>query len=486
MGPGPVVKTAVVAAIALATAGGGRARADDGGSDSLDGLPGLVRVATAAPMTGLLTLSAGSGYGYRGAVLGTNDRHHRLAGRLAASYRIRSWLAVGVRLDGRYDRHIATPSGTDDGWVGDPRLLVRAVRPVGERLAIGAEAGLWFPASTALSLDGTSVEGRGIASYRATDQLTFAVNAGGRLDRSSNTVSDPDRLSLADRMALGASDANAVTLGAGVGWRRGSLALVGDWSWDLLVGADAPRASVSPMRVSAGARLRVARDLWLQATVQVGVSATPEVAVGAPLVPVEPRLLGMLGVTYQFARSAAPSGGEIVAPPPPPPAPVLGTVAGRVVDSAGAPVAGATVRAAERETTTDQDGRFELTGVPVGTVELEITADGHRTTTVQAVVGTDSPVAVDVHLERELPPGQIRGLVRSLSGKPIARARVTVKPLGKTLRTGDDGSFRVDVAPGNYTVVVRARGYAEQKRELKVDQNGVTVINLELRRKRSR
>jgi len=480
MGPGPVVKTAVVAAVALAAAGGGRARADDGGSDSLDSLPGLVRVATAAPMTTRLTLSAGSGYGYRGAVLASNDRHHRLAGRLAASWRIRSWLAVGLRLDGRYDRHIATPSGTDDGWVGDPRLLVRAVRPLGARLAIGGEVGLWFPASSALSLAGTSVEARGITSYRATDQLTLAVNAGGRLDRSSNTVADPEQLSLADRMALGASDANAVTLGVGAGWRRGSLALVADWSWDLLIGADAPRAVASPMRVSGGARLRVANDLWLHGTVQIGVSATPEVALSAPLVPVEPRLLAMLGATYRFGRAAARSGGGTVVVPPP--APALGTVAGRVVDTDGAPIAGATVRAGERETTTDDDGRFELTGVPIGTVQLEIIADGHRTVTTRAQVGADSPVAVAVRLERALPPGQIRGLVRSLSGKPIAGARVTVKPLGRTLRTGDDGSFRVDVAPGNYTLVVEARHYARQQRQLKVDQNGVTVINLELRK----
>jgi hypothetical protein len=100
-------------------------------------------------------------------------------------------------------------------------------------------------------------------------------------------------------------------------------------------------------------------------------------------------------------------------------------------------------------------------------------------TSVDATV-TGGDLTVALELRRDLPPGQVRGLVRTLSGKPL-RATVRIEPSGETATSGDDGSFRIDVAPGAYEIVVEAPGRAPQRRAIAVEQNGVTVINIELR-----
>jgi len=83
--------------------------------------------------------------------------------------------------------------------------------------------------------------------------------------------------------------------------------------------------------------------------------------------------------------------------------------------------------------------------------------------------------------EPNLPPGQIRGRVRNLRGASI-RAQVELVPLGQTLTTDAEGAFVLDVPPGRYSVVVRAEGYEEQKRPAEVEQNGVTILVIDLRR----
>ena len=82
-------------------------------------------------------------------------------------------------------------------------------------------------------------------------------------------------------------------------------------------------------------------------------------------------------------------------------------------------------------------------------------------------------------LQRRLPSGQIRGLIRSFRGVALS-AEIKIEPGDKTLHT-QDGRFEADVAPGAYDVTITAPGYETQRRHVEVEQNGVTLLNADLR-----
>jgi hypothetical protein len=135
------------------------------------------------------------------------------------------------------------------------------------------------------------------------------------------------------------------------------------------------------------------------------------------------------------------------------------------------------------ETQTDEAGRFELRDIPPDAVELRIKATGWEEYT-KAFEGTaDTSLDMEIALERPLPEGQIRGYVRNFAGKPLA-ARISIEPIGKRLRTLADGTFQADVPPGSYRVTVQAPGHRTQKRSIKVEHKGVTVLVVDLRKKR--
>jgi hypothetical protein len=49
--------------------------------------------------------------------------------------------------------------------------------------------------------------------------------------------------------------------------------------------------------------------------------------------------------------------------------------------------------------------------------------------------------------------------------------------------TDAQGYFEIDLPPGSYTVRLRAFGYVSQNRRIAVEENGVTVLNVELGKK---
>jgi hypothetical protein len=61
-------------------------------------------------------------------------------------------------------------------------------------------------------------------------------------------------------------------------------------------------------------------------------------------------------------------------------------------------------------------------------------------------------------------------------------AQIEVLPLGQKVEADAKGAFVLDVPPGSYTVVVRAEGHETQERPAEVEQNGVTILVIDLRR----
>jgi hypothetical protein len=86
-------------------------------------------------------------------------------------------------------------------------------------------------------------------------------------------------------------------------------------------------------------------------------------------------------------------------------------------------------------------------------------------------------------LEEPLPEGQIRGRVRSLRGSAL-RAHIRVDPLGLELDADEKGAFTLDVAPGSYEVTISAPGHVSQTRSAVVEQDGVTILVVDLARSR--
>jgi len=483
-----------VAAAMLAAPATARAQAEQPVGDTGGALPGFVRVGAAVPLDTGLVVSALAGYGHRGAVVADDDNHHRTAVDLATSFRPLPWLALAARFSGRYDRHTGTGAGQDSGWVGDPRLAARAVTPLGGGVWLAAHAGLWMPGRDAPSLDPSAATADlvGLVSWLAPGGgLALGAQAGFRYDRSAESVDQPGELSPSDRMALGVSESNAALLGLGGSVRTGATEWVAEWSLDALVGDDAPGSGHWPMRLGAGVRRPLTGSLAAQILVEYSLAGSPGLDSMDVLYPVEPRFQALAGLTFQPRRAPERFGARLAAAPhpraEPAPPPEPGRLAIAVASETGAALAGAEIvmqpaaGAAARATRTGPDGTAELADVSRGRVEIQVSHTGHRPGSATAEVQAGRTARVRVTLELALPPGQLRGLVRSFRGRPLA-ARLTVQPIGIEARCDPHGEFEVDLPPGSYRVSIEADGYHAQERQVEIEQDGVTILNVDLPR----
>jgi hypothetical protein len=470
--------------------------------DTAWALPGIVRVGVVAAGAPRFSAAGLAGYGYTESQVPAISAHQRISGALAAGYAPLRELELALRLDGRYDRH-PSKQGTDDGYIGDPRLLVRGGTVVARNLHLGGDLGVWVPGNGAPSvvLRATTVDARVLAAWLAPKgDALVGCGLGFRLGKSARSAADPARYSAGDRVALGLSEFNAALVGLGARYLVGKTELLAESTADILVGSGAPSPTRSPIRLTVGPRHHLSDQLALELLGDVTLSKRPGSGPEDPLVPIEPRLSILAGLrfreTFEKAKpietAPPPPLTEPLPPPkpetpPPPAAPATTSVRGTITDSAGTPVAGATVEletgGKSVKTASGDDGSYQIEGVPVGEAKVTISADGYKTitTTVMAKAGAIGKLVVE--LQADLPEAQIRGMVRSFGGAPL-RAEVIVDPPGVTVETDDKGYFQVDVEPGAHQVTVRAKGYIEQQRTLKVDEGGVVVFNADLTKAR--
>ena len=146
-----------------------------------------------------------------------------------------------------------------------------------------------------------------------------------------------------------------------------------------------------------------------------------------------------------------------------------GNIAGTVIDSTGAPLAGATVTTTPSTVTVQADGSgaFSLPGLAIGSYDVTATATDHIPGTVAGVgvtAGGTTQVSVTLNLGANV-PGTISGTIHNLLSVPagIAGAVVSVEGQAVSATTDAGGVFTLtDVAPGNVFLLVQApAGYLD-------------------------
>lgn len=166
------------------------------------------------------------------------------------------------------------------------------------------------------------------------------------------------------------------------------------------------------------------------------------------------------------------------------------SLAGRVLDAAGSPVAGAQVSLAWRPTiggkpqgpaiyrqaTSGADGRFVLRGSPRGEVWVGVRARGFvpRAPSPYLAPPPDGR-EIEVHLERG---ATLAGRISTAAGGPVAGARVA---LGNTAGTSDaEGIYRVEgIEPGPTEIDLYHPHYRRLRRPVVVEP-GANTLDLEV------
>ncbi|WP_157987752.1 S8 family serine peptidase [Jiangella endophytica] len=139
-------------------------------------------------------------------------------------------------------------------------------------------------------------------------------------------------------------------------------------------------------------------------------------------------------------------------------------VTGTVVDAATrAPVSGVVVSVTGLGISqrTSADGRFDIR-LPSGTYSLEAAWEGRLVATVRALTVTDAVRSADIALS-----GVAGQVTDAVNGRPASNTAVTATGAGDagapgvTTTTADDGSYRLYLSPGTYTLTASRFGFSD-------------------------
>jgi len=467
---------------------------------SASGLRGLIY--TGLPVSQReLNLSVSVGYGLTEPFAPVPGAHHRAQGSLGAAIAPLPWLSMALRVDGRLEAHPDDYDGAHSAAFGDPRLFARVGQRFGPELALGAELGLWFPGNRAPSFvpSATTVDARALLAFTPEHSPWLLLGAVGfRLDNSASSAPDLNRLRLGDRITLELSSSNAVPLALGVARRIAETAeLFAELSADLLIGSAAPPLAQSPLRAALGGRYFLNHNWQAELTATAALSARPGVAATDPLVPIEPRFLLVVALRYGISLDQ-PAQEPRVGPMPIAPraaaptaavSPQTANVAGVLIDEQGEPLPEATLtlqagEGVQREVITDAHGRYQFEHVPLGPATLEASAKGCQTQIWNVDVRPGLAPESARTLAAQLGHGVLRGLIRSFRSEPL-RAQIIVRDQrGKTAASREssaDGVFEIELPRGRYRVTISAPGYAPHNRSMQIEDNGVSILNVDMR-----
>jgi len=124
---------------------------------------------------------------------------------------------------------------------------------------------------------------------------------------------------------------------------------------------------------------------------------------------------------------------------------------------------------------TDENGAYALPGVPSGTYTLRFDMVGYKEKEVEGIVVESGKatkvddVILDVDEQEIINKGIVGGTVKDAqTSSPISGALISVKGLGVSSVSLDDGSYQIAIDPGTYKLLAVADGYGMAEIEVKV------------------
>jgi hypothetical protein len=480
----------------------------------VNALPGGDHVGYAESLPqGTVSTAFGAGFGFRKDLLASGHSMSRGAATAAIAYSIADLFSVSLLLDGRYDKHSGNGLD-DDGWVGEPRLNIRAGKSIGA-VAIGGQLTVWTPGKDAPSIvpKATSIELRGLVSKQLGSGLRVGFNAGYRYDNSARSVENQMDLSVADQSSLGVCQWNAAVVGLRVGYPTGKLVIGFDAEVDMYLGSSKVTANVPKPRPSlllgASVGYRISNALTAELFLASNLQEKPEVsAMGTiPLIPYGPVLAGGIQLQARFGGPKPPGSGDdgglgdggkttcddpdpakrpADCPATPPP-PTRATIAGQITDDTGAPIANARVTITDCKgkattATTDDKGNYTATDLEPCEVTVVAEAPNRLAQTVKVGLSAGDNTAPVTPLPPAVKPGTFRFVIRSFATGKGVEANIEINPGGQKIVAAADGSTKIDIQPGTYTLKITSAGLKDQTREYVVTENNVVIVNVDLRK----
>jgi len=136
------------------------------------------------------------------------------------------------------------------------------------------------------------------------------------------------------------------------------------------------------------------------------------------------------------------------------------------------------------ELTAGEDGRAR-TAVHGGALEVAASVPEYQPGQAAVTVRPTASGNAVVTLARVVRQGQLRGQVLSFNGKPLAATILVAGGTTKTeTATAGEGMFAVELPAGAVEVTIESAGHATQRRTVNVKLDGVTVLNVDMRRAR--
>jgi hypothetical protein len=501
------------------------------------GARGLRRVTAAHPITpGALVLSVALDYFSLHGLSVSGDSDSQTGQRTNILYAPMEGLEVGAHIVSavnKYGRAGAAPTTLQ--MQGNPSLLLKySLAPLPD-LGVGAAATLLVPTSQyGVGLQGSAYRASlaGLLTYVPSAGLEVTLNVGYTADHTGNLVSDWDAVAL-ERLAY---DVNArfrpavswLTYGIGGAYDVRLGESVGLAPYLEVTGQVAGQQPLrdAPLRVTFGVRGYPSRSR----SVEIGMGGDVRLAgvpkESSPYANLPPwAAFGQITVHLGEGAEAAPVGvtrsgcqadadcaagqscadgtcvlvkeivqeKEVVREVTREPDTFI--LSGGVLDVAtDEPVPEATVVIrgfdAAVLSTDLKTGAYTSWPLPVGTGLVRITArapgyvEGEQTVP-RGAAGETKVVSFKLKSDDGPAIGTLEGNIKDgLTGEPVAGVRIFVPALRQKIVTAPDGTFRAALKAGRYQVLINAKRYVTQKKEVRVLNGDVVILNIDLRPKK--